>query len=114
MRQRSVAVSAALVILVVGSFSAGAQEQAPLSEKSKACITCHNLVSPGIVFDWQNSRHAQTTPSRAMRQDPISRRISVGSVSEIDAKDSAVACYECHSLRTDQHKDSFLRITLPG
>ena len=29
-----------------------------LSEEGKACITCHQQVSPGQVADWADSRHA--------------------------------------------------------
>ena len=29
-----------------------------LSEEGKACITCHQQVSPGQVSDWADSRHA--------------------------------------------------------
>ena len=29
-----------------------------LSEDGKACITCHQNVTPGQVADWKDSRHA--------------------------------------------------------
>jgi hydroxylamine dehydrogenase len=30
--------------------------------KGEQCITCHQAVTPGIVKDWQSSRHSQTEP----------------------------------------------------
>ena len=34
----------------------------PVSEATAECIDCHAAVHPGIVSDWQHSRHAKITP----------------------------------------------------
>ncbi|MBE9515479.1 MAG: hydroxylamine oxidoreductase [Proteobacteria bacterium] len=31
--------------------------------EGKQCLTCHQGMTPGIVKDWQNSRHAKATPT---------------------------------------------------
>lgn len=77
----------------------------PVSEETSACIECHETVTPGIVEDWKTSRHAQTTLEEAFSLDHLSRRISVESLPE--SANSVIGCYECHSLNTDVHKDSF-------
>ncbi|GAB4299594.1 MAG: hypothetical protein Fur0034_11400 [Desulfuromonadia bacterium] len=81
-------------------------EAFPVSQESRACIACHELYTPGIVADWRKSLHSRTTPSRALRQEAITRRISAEKVSE-DLSHVVVGCYECHSLRPDYHRDNF-------
>ena len=80
--------------------------QANLSDASMECMICHEMATPGIVGDWQRSRHAHTTPAEALETDPLARRISAVSVPDTMANHS-VGCYECHGLRTEAHADSF-------
>ena len=42
------------------------------------CVFCHERATPGIVVDWQRSRHALMTPEKAMEADPMARRMSAG------------------------------------
>ena len=81
--------------------------EAPIGSESKACITCHLGVTPGIVGDWQTSRHAAVTPSDALQQDKSARRISISDVNDRVDGNAAVSCFECHGLNTADHADSF-------
>ena len=66
-----------------------------LSEEGKACITCHQQVSPGQVSDWKDSRHAH----------------------------AGVTCIDCHEVGADsptatQHEtlvgtDVFVSVLVP-
>nr|MCU0564766.1 hydroxylamine oxidase [Desulfobacterales bacterium] len=51
-----------------------------VSEATQACIECHRVVHPGIVADWQRSRHAATTPARALGVEGLGRKVSSSSV----------------------------------
>lgn len=82
------------------------QREIPLSPPTKTCIGCHSNFTPGIVKDWLTSRHAQTPPAEALKKSPLERRISAESLPE-DLTKYAVGCYECHSLNTTGHDDSF-------
>lgn len=92
-------------ILFVIPVNAIAQQQ-NLSEETETCIECHSSVTPGIFYDWQNSRHAGITPAHALKKPKLKRRISNENVAP-ELANSVVGCYECHSLNTDKHKDSF-------
>ena len=78
---------------------------ADLSDESKACIYCHKKYTPGIVEDWNRSRHSKITPTEAFDKPEIERRIS--SIPPDWMRDVAVGCYECHSLNAANHTDSF-------
>ncbi len=82
------------------------QAVAPLSAETKACIACHEKVTPGIVQDWLSSRHSYTLPANAMKKPFLERRMSADKVSDALGK-VAVGCYECHSLNPDKHQDNF-------
>jgi hypothetical protein len=82
------------------------ENQASLSPQTQTCIGCHNIYTPGIVKDWLTSRHAKTNPSEAMKKPSIEKRMSAESIPQ-GLQGFAVGCYECHSLNTGNHKDSF-------
>ncbi|MDH3886831.1 MAG: hydroxylamine oxidase, partial [Desulfobacterales bacterium] len=42
-----------------------------VSEATAECIDCHASIHPGIVRDWQNSRHAKIPPQNAMAVDGL-------------------------------------------
>ncbi len=48
---------------------------APVSEATAECMDCHGSIHPGIVKDWQNSRHAAITPKGPGR-DGLARKVS--------------------------------------
>ena len=76
------------------------------SNKTKSCIGCHTIYTPGIINDWLSSLHSKNTPASAMKKPELERRISVKEVKK-ELSGYVVGCYECHSLNTDNHKDSF-------
>ncbi|NWF75975.1 MAG: hydroxylamine oxidase [Nitrospirae bacterium] len=77
-----------------------------ISPKTKACIGCHTLYTPGIVKDWETSRHSKTTPEEAFKKSKFEKRISAEKLTE-NLYSYAVGCYECHSLNVKSHKDNF-------
>jgi len=77
-----------------------------ISSQTQECIDCHAGVTPGIVKDWQTSRHSFATAGEAMMKPAIQRRVSTDSISA-ELRDHVVGCFECHSQNTDKHKDSF-------
>lgn len=46
-----------LISTIIFSYPVFAQEAAP--QEKETCISCHNKVSPGIVKQWQNSKHGE-------------------------------------------------------
>ena len=78
----------------------------PLSPQTQTCLACHTTYTPGIVKDWQSSRHAGMIPSEALKKSLLEKRISAESLPDELGK-YAVGCYECHSLNPERHKDSF-------
>ena len=64
--QLSVVVTITGVCLAGGAF---AEEAAPLSEATETCLVCHAALNPGIVGDWERSRHARITPAEALKKE---------------------------------------------
>ncbi len=89
--------------LVPGTFAAA---QIPVSEATETCLDCHATIHPGIVADWKQSRHAQTTPKAALAAKPLARKVSAQSIPE-NLLNQAVGCAECHTLRPKAHADTF-------
>ena len=58
------------------SFSA----DSPISSASQECLDCHSIIHPGIVNDWRQSRHAQTTPQLALAVTGPARKVSAASI----------------------------------
>ena len=77
-----------------------------VSEATTECIDCHASIHPGIVRDWQNSRHAKITPQVAMAVDGLALKLSSKNVPE-NLKNSVVGCAECHTLNPKAHADTF-------
>jgi hypothetical protein len=98
--------------LIAGQCGGGAREgganlvQAPFSKQTQECLNCHKLIHSGLVADWLNSRHTQTTPEEALKKKDLERRVSSTDIPD-SLKKVAVGCYECHSLNIDKHKDNF-------
>jgi len=81
-------------------------EEIPVSEATSECIDCHATFQPGVVADWQKSRHAMTTPDRAMQADALALKVSSKNVPE-NLRGTVVGCAECHMLRPAEHADTF-------
>ncbi len=92
-----------LFFLIAVTVSA---EEMPLSEATSACIECHAMVHPGIVEDWQKSRHAKITPKTAMGVEGLARKVSSKDIAD-NLKETVVGCAECHTQRPGAHADTF-------
>jgi hydroxylamine dehydrogenase len=92
------------ICLLITCFSSAAENL--ISEATSECIECHITFQPGIVADWQKSRHAATTPAQAMQADELALKVSNKAVPET-LRGTAVGCAECHMLRPDAHADTF-------
>jgi hydroxylamine dehydrogenase len=77
-----------------------------ISSQTGECLECHRELHPGLVASWEKSRHSRVTPDEALKKEAISRRVSSASIPE-PLREVVVGCYECHSLRTEHHADSF-------
>jgi len=78
----------------------------PVSEATQACIECHRVIHPGIVADWEHSRHAATSVQAALAVSGIGRKVSAAQVPDAAAT-TAVGCAECHTARPGAHADTF-------
>jgi hypothetical protein len=99
----------AMAVVLPGTLFAAEKTSvntAALSTETQACIACHLKVTPGLVGDWMDSRHSRTVPAEALKKPRLERRISAASVPD-NLKNTAVGCFECHSLNPDKHKDNF-------
>ena len=96
------------ISILIGLFAAGTTPAAEvaISEATSECIDCHASIHPGIVEDWQNSRHAVITPQKAMAVEGVARKVSSTSVPE-ELQNVVVGCAECHTLRPKAHADTF-------
>jgi len=99
-----------IALTVAGSvvLQGGALDAAELkaSEATQACIECHRVIHPGIVADWQRSRHSQITPQEAMAVKGPGLKVSSPVVPE-ELQRISVGCAECHGLRPKEHVDTF-------
>lgn len=95
-----------LTLIISTVFFSESLWAAPISEATEACLLCHASVTPGIVADWQNSRHAEVTPGEAVTREIQTRRISSTAIPEEQA-DFSVGCAECHTLNPQTHTDNF-------
>ena len=97
-----------IFLAVLGGLSllpvlAGAAE---ISSQTQGCLGCHAMVTPGIVADWQASRHAGVSPAEALQKEALQRRITATGIAE-GLRGSTVGCAECHGLNSAEHPDSF-------
>ena len=91
-------------VFVFSGESSGAD--VPVSEDSATCIECHSTFNAGIVAAWEKSRMSKITPRAAKSAAPKERRVSFDQLPDPLA-DVVVGCAECHTLRSEKHKDSF-------
>ncbi len=102
---RSAVVLSTVFAILIGGSSAWC-EQAPVSEATQECLGCHESIHPGIVQDWKKSRHAATTPKKAMAEKGPSLKVS-SEKPPAEYLNTSVGCAECHNMRPEAHKDSF-------
>ncbi len=102
-RQRIIPQLLVIIVFSVGWLWA---DNPPLSDQSEECISCHEQIHPGIVSQWQQSRHAMVTPAQGLAKPKLQRRISSKNIPD-SLKQTAVGCFECHGINPDKHKDTF-------
>ena len=96
-----------LVLLVVLSTDEVCNAaEAVISDETQECLDCHSVFHPGIVADWQKSRHAVVNVKDALAVEGLSNKVSSKNVPEA-LTDTAVGCAECHMLNAASHKDTF-------
>jgi len=108
-RTRVIAIVWGLSMMVISLASAQTNPtpSPPVSEATETCLTCHTVLHPALVADWEGSHHAKVTPEQALEQVGLSRRFSAPAVSE-DLQGVVVGCAECHTRNPDDHADTFL------
>ncbi len=77
-----------------------------VSQDTETCLDCHQSLDPGIVGSWRMSRHARVTPAQGLAVKGLASRFSARTVPE-NLRGTAVGCAECHTLRPNDHKDTF-------
>ena len=97
---------ASALLLLFASPAYGGPEKPRISTQTRACIGCHSIYTPGIVYDWRSGRHSRTPPEEALKSPVLQRRVSAKSIPE-DLSRYVVGCYECHSRNPEKHKDNF-------
>ena len=97
---------AIMIFCVVFYAAVGISAEVSISEATAECLDCHASIHPGIVNDWQRSRHAVIQPKNAMAVKGPARKVSSTSVPE-NLQGVVVGCAECHMLRPDAHVDTF-------
>lgn len=100
-----------LFLLLMFSFKTANENKedvitSPLSPETEECLICPSTLHPGIVESWKNSKHAQITVTEANKKPDLEKRISSLPI-EDKLTSVAIGCYECHSLQTNKHADSF-------
>ncbi len=95
-----------VMFLVVSVWFSIGLAQEPNSDATEGCLGCHMSIHPGIVADWQNSRHARVTPARALEKEELARRVSADSIPE-HLMTTTVGCAECHTMNPEKHLDTF-------
>lgn len=71
-----------------------------VSPQTKACLSCHVQYTPGIVYEWANSKHAQATPAEVA---DLYKAIGAAEWADKIADKFknypyVVGCYECHGM----------------
>jgi len=100
------------MIFYLFSIPALGHTAASVSEATDECLACHSIYHPGIVAEWQKSRHAMITPKQAMKLSGTARKISSQSIPD-NLSDTSIGCAECHTLRPESHADTFEHNTYP-
>ncbi|MBI5016128.1 MAG: hydroxylamine oxidase [Deltaproteobacteria bacterium] len=98
--------AAALAAALASAEASGLDLPKNVSDETAACLECHRQYTPGIVYDWAQSRHAWTKPEAAFDKPAITRRISAPKPPEA-FRGKVVGCFECHGQKTGTHADTF-------
>ncbi len=77
-----------------------------VSQETKTCLSCHIQYTPGIVYQWLQSAHAQHPAKdaaelyRAIEAEEWIDKIS----DRFKNYDKIVGCYECHGMYADEDR----------
>lgn len=91
---------------IAAAASVPAEDTGNVSTATQNCLMCHETIAPNMASNWAKSRMAVTTPAQAMKKPERERRVSFEKVPD-ELADVVVGCAECHTMRPDQHKDTF-------
>lgn len=94
------------LFLLLAAALPGASAEPKGSAATQECLECHRAVHPGIVADWEASRHAARTPTEALAVQRPARRLSAATV-PAELAGAVVGCAECHTQRPEAHADTF-------
>lgn len=95
-----------LLVLLTAVGWAVESPAASISAATEECLSCHAEATPGVVADWERSRHAQMTPGEALAVQGLARKVSAANVPEALAE-VAVGCAECHGLNAGDQSGTF-------
>lgn len=76
------------------------------SAATEECLACHVEATPGIVADWEKSRHSLTTPGEAKQIKGLGLKVSAPEI-PAELATAAVGCAECHLANPEKHADAF-------
>ncbi len=81
-----------------------------VSPQTQACLSCHIQVTPQVVWDWLNSKHAWATPAQAAE---LYKKIGADEWADKIADKFknykyVVGCYECHGMFHDQDRPDII------
>lgn len=77
-----------------------------ISEATETCLDCHISITPGIVGDWQKSRHSQISMEDALSKSELEKRVSSSNLPD-EELGYVIGCAECHMINNETHTDSF-------
>ncbi len=93
-----------LAIFVI--FMPSQAQSGIISDATEACLDCHISITPGIVGDWQKSRHSQVSMNEAIAKSDLEKRVSSSDLPE-EERGFVIGCAECHMINNETHTDSF-------
>lgn len=82
------------------------KSQITISDETEECLICHTELHPGIVSQWEQGQHSKIIPLDALKKNTLQLKVSSKSIPD-SLKGNVVGCYECHSLNSSKHPDSF-------
>jgi len=103
---RDIGIKSLILFIFLFSLFAGISSAAKVSENTEMCLSCHAMVNPGILADWEKSLHSKVIPSEALKKEKLALRVSADSIPE-RLSSTVVGCAECHTMKPEKHKDSF-------
>jgi hydroxylamine dehydrogenase len=106
MRKLIAGLLAAALLAAVSVMAASPKKQIVVSSASQDCLSCHRELTPGLVQDWENSRHARMTPREGLKKAKLERRVSSEKI-PAPLAGTVVGCAECHTQNPARHRDSF-------